>query len=142
MNAHWAEFGRNYYSRHDYEGVDKAAAEALIADLRGRLDKLAGLPAGPLTVTQAEDFSYTDPVDGSVTAAQGIQIMFEGGARLVLRLSGTGTEGATLRVYMESFESTDFDMDPQTALGDLVLAAEALAGIKIRLGRDAPDVVT
>jgi len=81
-------------------------------------------------------------VDGSVTAAQGIQIMFEGGARLVLRLSGTGTEGATLRVYMESFESTDFDMDPQTALGDLVLAAEALAGIKIRLGRDAPDVVT
>ncbi|SUZ30874.1 Phosphoglucomutase [Roseibaca ekhonensis] len=142
MAAHWAEFGRNYYSRHDYEGVDKTAAESLIADLRAQLDKLADLPAGPLVVSEAEDFSYTDPVDGSVTAAQGIQIMFEGGARLVLRLSGTGTDGATLRVYMENFESADFGMDPQAALVDVIAAAEALAGIKTRLGRETPDVVT
>jgi phosphoglucomutase len=142
MAAHWAEFGRNYYSRHDYEGVDKTAAETLMADLRGRLDKLAGTPAGPLTVTTAEDFSYSDPVDGSVTTRQGLQIMFEGGARLVLRLSGTGTEGATLRVYMESFAAESFDQDPQAALADVVAAAESLAGIKARLGRDMPDVIT
>jgi phosphoglucomutase len=142
MEAHWAEFGRNYYSRHDYEGVDKTAAESLMADLRARLDKMAGEPAGALIVTAAEDFSYTDPVDGSVTTRQGLQIMFEGGARLVLRLSGTGTEGATLRVYMESFAADNFDQDPQAALDDVIAAAEALAGIKTRLGRDAPDVVT
>ncbi|MCC1480620.1 alpha-D-glucose phosphate-specific phosphoglucomutase [Roseibaca sp. Y0-43] len=142
MAAHWAEFGRNYYSRHDYEGVDAAAAETLMDDLRARLDKLAGEAAGPLTVTTAEDFSYTDPVDGSVTTRQGLQIMFDGGARLVLRLSGTGTEGATLRVYMESFSGERFDQDPQAALADVIAAAEALAGIKARLGRDAPDVVT
>lgn len=142
MQAHWDEFGRNYYSRHDYEAVDKAAAEELMADLRTRLDKLAGLPAGPLLVAQAEDFSYSDPVDGSVTAAQGLQISFEGGARLVLRLSGTGTEGATLRVYMESFAAEAFGKDPQTALADVMVAAEALAGIKTRLGRAVPDVVT
>lgn len=142
MAAHWAEFGRNYYSRHDYEGVDAAAAETLMGDLRARLDKLAGEPAGPLTVTTAEDFSYTDPVDGSVTTRQGLQIMFDGGARLVLRLSGTGTEGATLRVYMESFSAERVDQDPQAALADVIAAAEALAGIKERLGRDAPDVVT
>ncbi len=142
MEAHWAEFGRNCYSRHDYEGVDKTAAESLMADLRARLDKMAGEPAGALIVTAAEDFSYTDPVDGSVTTRQGLQIMFEGGARLVLRLSGTGTEGATLRVYMESFAADNFDQDPQAALDDVIAAAEALAGIKTRLGRDAPDVVT
>ncbi|MBN2761100.1 MAG: alpha-D-glucose phosphate-specific phosphoglucomutase [Rhodobacteraceae bacterium] len=142
MAAHWAEFGRNYYSRHDYESVDKSAAETLMADLRARLDKLAGEPAGALIVTAAEDFSYTDPVDGSVTTRQGLQILFEGGARLVLRLSGTGTEGATLRVYMESFAVETFDQDPQAALADVIAAAEALAGIKTRLGRDAPDVVT
>jgi phosphoglucomutase len=142
MTDHWAEFGRNYYSRHDYEAVDKDAAEALIADLRARLDKLAGLPAGPLQVREAEDFSYTDPVDGSVTAAQGIQIGFDGGARLVLRLSGTGTDGATLRVYMENFDDAVFDRDPQAALEPVRLAAEALAGITTRLGRDRPDVIT
>ncbi|MCL1627406.1 alpha-D-glucose phosphate-specific phosphoglucomutase [Roseibaca sp. V10] len=142
MHAHWDEFGRNFYSRHDYEAVDKAAAEELIAVLRARLDKLAGLPAGPLVVTEAEDFSYTDPVDGSVTAGQGLQLRFEGGARLVLRLSGTGTEGATLRVYMESFAADAFNQDPQIALADVIAAAEALAGIKTRLGRAQPDVVT
>jgi len=142
MQAHWDEFGRNYYSRHDYEAVDKDAAEELIAVLRARLDKLAGLPAGPLVVTEAENFSYTDPVDGSVTAGQGLQLRFEGGARLVLRLSGTGTEGATLRVYMESFATETFGKDPQIALADVIAAAEALAGIKTRLGRAEPDVVT
>ncbi len=142
MAAHWAEFGRNYYTRHDYEGVDKTGADTVMAELRARLDKLAGQPAGPLTVAMAEDFSYTDPVDGSVTAGQGLQIIFDGGARLVLRLSGTGTGGATLRVYMERFEADDVAQDPQDALAGVIAAADDLIGLRARLGRTAPDVMT
>ncbi len=144
MTAHWQEYGRNYYSRHDYEEVDAEAAATLIEELRERLDKLAGEKLATLIVREAEDFSYRDPVDGSVTAHQGVQIRFDGGARLVLRLSGTGTAGATLRVYLEQvMDGPDgLDADPQAALAEVIAAAEALCGIRARLGRTAPDVVT
>ncbi len=113
-----------------------------MAALRAALPGLAGQSAGGLTVVRAEDFRYTDPVDGSVAAAQGVQIAFEGGARAVLRLSGTGTEGATLRVYLERFDPRAFGHDPQAALAPVITAVEALAGIAARTGRTAPDVIT
>jgi len=142
MADHWAEFGRTYYSRHDYEAVDSAIANALMADLRAALPGMAGRTAGGLVVQTAEDFAYTDPVDGSIATAQGVQIGFEGGARAVLRLSGTGTEGATLRVYLERFDPADFAQDPQSALAPVIAAVEALAGIAARTGRQGPDVIT
>tara|TARA_R110002073_G_scaffold4803_1_gene30446 strand:- start:31082 stop:32707 length:1626 start_codon:yes stop_codon:yes gene_type:complete len=142
MADHWAEFGRTYYSRHDYEAVDSDTANTLMDDLRAKLATLAGQTAAELTVEAAEDFSYTDPVDGSVASKQGVQITFKGGARVVMRLSGTGTEGATLRVYMERFDPADFGQDPQAALAPVIAATEALAGIAARTGRSGPDVIT
>ncbi|MCW1933729.1 alpha-D-glucose phosphate-specific phosphoglucomutase [Pararhodobacter zhoushanensis] len=142
MAEHWAEFGRTYYSRHDYEAIETGVANDLMAALRGSLGGLPGQAAGDLVVESAEDFSYTDPVDGSVASRQGVQIRFEGGARVVLRLSGTGTEGATLRVYLERFDPADFGQDPQGALAPVIKAVEALAGIAARTGRSGPDVIT
>lgn len=144
MADHWRTYGRDYYTRHDYEGVDKAAAEALMDDLRGRTGALPGRIFGGLTVQSADDFAYHDPVDGSTTTKQGVRIGFEGDARAVFRLSGTGTEGATLRVYMERFEPDPAKqgMDPQEALGPVIAAAREAAGIGPRLGRDGPDVRT
>ncbi|WP_333832822.1 alpha-D-glucose phosphate-specific phosphoglucomutase [Rubrimonas sp.] len=144
MAAHWAEFGRDYYTRHDFEGVDKAAAEALMDDLRARLADLPGQSFGGLTVSAADDFAYADPVDGSTASRQGVRIFFAEDARAVFRLSGTGTVGATLRVYLERFEPDParHDLDPQTALADVIAAAHAIADIAGRLGRDAPDVTT
>ena len=144
LAAHWAEHGRDYYSRHDYEGVDEAATEALMADLRGRLPELPGRSYGVLTVAAADDFSYRDPVDGSTASGQGLRILFEENARVVYRLSGTGTLGATLRVYLERFEegSGELDLEPQEALAPVIAAAAEIAGIRARLGRDAPDVRT
>ncbi len=144
MTDHWATFGRNYYSRHDYEGIDTDAATALMDSLRARLPDLPGTQAADLRIASAEDFAYTDPVDGSVTEAQGLQITFEGGARLVLRLSGTGTEGATLRVYLERFEDAPdrLALDPQDALAPVIAAAHALGEITPRTGRTEPDVIT
>lgn len=142
MADHWAEFGRTYYSRHDYEAIDSAIANSLIDDLRAALPGLPGRQAGPLVVARAADFAYTDPVDGSSVAKQGLEIGFEGGARVVLRLSGTGTEGATLRVYMERFDPADATQDPQQALAPVIAATEAIAGIAARTRRGAPDVVT
>ncbi len=144
MAQHWAEFGRNYYSRHDYEAIDTAAATALMDDLRARLPDLPGTEVAGLRITEAQDFAYTDPIDRSVTTAQGLQITFVGGARLVLRLSGTGTEGATLRVYLERFEDAAdrLALDPQAALAPVIAAAESLAGIAARTGRSKPDVIT
>ncbi|WP_299208362.1 alpha-D-glucose phosphate-specific phosphoglucomutase [uncultured Tateyamaria sp.] len=144
MAAHWASYGRNYYSRHDYEAVDSAVANDLIANLRARLGDLAGQSAGGLTVSGADEFSYDDPVDGSTSSGQGIRIYFEGGGRVVFRLSGTGTDGATLRVYLEQLETAPdaLDQDPQEALAGIIAAADALAGIKARTGRDGPDVIT
>ena len=144
LAAHWAEYGRDYYSRHDYEGVDKVAAEALMADLRERLGALPGRAFGALSVVAADDFSYRDPVDGSRASGQGLRIFFEENARAVFRLSGTGTVGATLRVYLERFEegSGNLSLDPQEALAPVIAAAGKIAGIHARLGRDAPDVRT
>ncbi len=142
LHDHWAEFGRTYYSRHDYEALDADVAQALIEDLRSSLPGLAGDDAGPLRVSRAEDFAYTDPVDGSSSTGQGIEITFECGARAVLRLSGTGTEGATLRLYLERYSPDDPSLDPQAALTPVIPAVEALTGLTCRTGRTAADVIT
>ena len=144
LAAHWAAHGRDYYSRHDYEAVDKRAAQALMEELRRRLPELPGRPAGALTVAAADDFSYRDPVDGSTAVAQGVRIFFEEDARAVFRLSGTGTVGATLRVYLERYEegSGELGLDPREALAPVVAAATEIAGIRACLGRDGPDVRT
>ncbi|KAA8607345.1 phosphoglucomutase [Salipiger aestuarii] len=144
LDAHWAEYGRNYYSRHDYEAVDAAAANGLMDHVRGQLASLPGQSFGALTVETADEFAYDDPVDGSRSEGQGLRIGFAGGGRVVLRLSGTGTDGATLRVYHEKVEedAARFNLDPQEALADIIAAAETIAGIKARTGRDAPDVIT
>lgn len=144
LAAHWARFGRNYYSRHDYEGLEVGAAEAMLAGLRERLGPLPGAMIAGLRVQAADDFSYSDPVDGAVASGQGLRILFEGGARVVLRLSGTGTSGATLRLYLERYEPAtgDLGLDPQEALAPVIRAALALADIPGRLQRSAPDVVT
>ena len=104
VEAHWKEYGRNYYARHDYEGIDTAAANGLMDALRARLKDLPGVQVDGLTIADADDFAYHDPVDGSTSSHQGIRILFEGGSRVVFRLSGTGTSGATLRVYIERYE--------------------------------------
>ncbi|PLP59655.1 alpha-D-glucose phosphate-specific phosphoglucomutase [Mesorhizobium loti] len=144
VTGHWAEYGRNYYSRHDYEEVDSAHANALVDELRAKLNSLPGTALRGLKIAAADDFSYHDPVDGSVSQKQGIRILFEGGSRVVLRLSGTGTSGATLRVYIERYESDQsrHDLDTQEALADLIAAADDLAGIKRHTGRDKPSVIT
>lgn len=144
MADHWARYGRNYYSRHDYEEVDSDAANALISDLRAELPALSGKSFGALTVENADEFSYDDPVDGSHSAGQGIRVYFTNGARAVLRLSGTGTAGATLRVYLEALETDPAALhhDPQTALADVITAIDAIAGIAARTGRTGPDVIT
>ncbi|MFM5915218.1 MAG: alpha-D-glucose phosphate-specific phosphoglucomutase, partial [Chakrabartia godavariana] len=141
---HWARFGRNYYARHDYEALPTEAANALIDDLTAALPTLPGKAIGPLVVETADSFSYDDPVDGSVSRNQGLRILFLGGSRVVFRLSGTGTEGATLRVYLERYEPADGRLDEATPamLADLIAAADAIAGIARHTGRTAPDVVT
>lgn len=144
VRQHWAAYGRNYYSRHDYEEVEATAANGLIENLRDRLADLPGTTVGDLTITAADDFAYHDKTDGSVSKNQGIRILFEGGSRIVFRLSGTGTSGATLRVYIERYEDdcNKHDLETQEALSDLIAAAEALAGITARTGRDQPSVIT
>ncbi|MFC3526560.1 alpha-D-glucose phosphate-specific phosphoglucomutase [Paracoccus mangrovi] len=144
MADHWAKYGRNYYSRHDYEAVDSAAANGLVDALRARLGDLPGQTVAGLRIEAADEFAYDDPVDGSHSAAQGLRVMTEGGGRIVLRLSGTGTEGATLRVYLERVETDPARMqdDPQQALAGIIAAADQIAGIRERTGRDAPDVIT
>lgn len=141
---HWARFGRNYYARHDYEAVETARAETLMAQLAESLPGLPGRRFGALVVSRADDFRYVDPVDGSVSANQGLRVLFEDGSRVVFRLSGTGTEGATLRVYLEAFQPPEGLIDRETPemLAGLVAAAEAIAGIARHTGRSAPDVVT
>ena len=144
MSEHWAAYGRNYYSRHDYEDVDSAKANSLYNALRAKLNVLPGQSFGPLTVTSADEFAYDDPVDGSHSAAQGLRISFTGGGRVVFRLSGTGTVGATLRVYLELVETDPAQLhkDAQLALAPIIAAAETIAGIAAHTGRNAPDVIT
>lgn len=141
---HWATYGRNYYSRHDYEEVDAAAANALMEELREKLASLPGTHVSGLTIETADDFAYHDPVDGSVSVQQGIRILFEGGSRVVFRLSGTGTSGATLRVYIERYEpdAARHGLDTQAALADLIAAADEIAGIRRHTGRERPSVIT
>lgn len=144
VRNHWATYGRNYYSRHDYEEVDSDAANGLMANLREQLAGLPGKSFGALKVANADDFAYNDPVDHSVSKNQGIRILFEGGSRVVFRLSGTGTSGATLRVYIERFEPDParHDIETREALADLIAVADEIAGIKTRTGRTEPSVIT
>ena len=144
VRAHWQRYGRNVYSRHDYEGVDAGVAQQIVADLRAALPSLAGREVAGLTVSRADDFAYTDPVDGSVSRGQGLRVFFDEGSRVVLRLSGTGTEGATLRLYLERFEAdaTRHGIEAQAALQPLADAAEVLSGLRARSGRERPSVIT
>jgi phosphoglucomutase len=140
----WAAHGRCYYSRLDYEDVDSEKAGAMIDRLRAKLPNLAGTQIGALTVETADEFSYLDPVDGSTSAGQGIRIAFEGGARAVFRLSGTGTQGATIRLYLEQLETNPDRLQdpPEEVLTNVREAALALSDLKAMTGRDAPDVIT
>lgn len=144
MAAHWRQFGRNYYSRHDYEGIDQAQADELIGHVISQLDSLPGSTLEGLQVEHADQFAYDDPVDGSHTARQGIRILFDDGSRIVMRLSGTGTEGATLRVYLERFVAADGDhtASVESVLAPVIAAAEQVAQIASRTGRSSPDTRT
>ena len=147
VRTHWGHYGRNFYTRHDYEGVASDGANQLMADLRAKADSLAGRRFGALEAEFGDDFSYTDPIDHSISSGQGIRIGFAGpggGARIVYRLSGTGTEGATLRVYIERHEPDPdhHHRDPQQALAELIALNRELARIEHYTGRSAPDVIT
>lgn len=144
MKRHWVRFGRNVYSRHDYEGLPAEAASGVIQHLRGRFSNLPDTVFGNYTVKTCDDFSYTDPIDGSVSTAQGIRILFTDGSRIVFRLSGTGTDGATLRIYLEAYEPdpSNHHLDAQQALAELISIAMQLSELKERTGRDAPTVIT
>lgn len=145
VREHWRLYGRNYYTRHDYEEVDAAIANNLVDDLRAQLPSLPGrVFPDDLQIAYADDFTYLDPVDGSTSAKQGIRIGFADGSRIVLRLSGTGTVGATLRVYLERYEAPDgrHDLNTQLALEPLIGIIESLAGIRARTGRSEPSVIT
>ncbi len=144
VRQHWAKFGRNYYTRYDYEEVPSDAATGVMQELRDRQSALPGQTIAGRRISVADDFSYLDPIDGSTSANQGLRILFEDGARIIYRLSGTGTAGATLRVYIESYVAgpDGLDRDPQVALRELVLAALELSQIPTRTGRSAPTVIT
>jgi phosphoglucomutase len=144
VREHWQTYGRNYYSRHDYEGVDSDRANTLITNLRNKLPNLKGQQFGNYEVAYSDDFSYTDPVDGSVSQKQGVRIGFTDGSRIVFRLSGTGTQGATLRLYIESYEAdaSKHNLDPQVALADLIAIAEEVAQIRENTGMNEPTVIT
>ncbi len=144
VERHWQEYGRNYYTRHDYEAVPSEQAQTLMQHLEQQLADLPGRQFDGRTVDYADNFSYRDPVDNSVAEKQGIRIGFEGGDRIIYRLSGTGTEGATLRVYIESYQADQNkqQLDTQQALADLIELAESLAMIRDLTGRNAPTVIT
>jgi phosphoglucomutase len=144
LMEHWARFGRNFYSRHDYEGLPARAADDLMQNLRGSFSGLKGRSFGKHQVSLCDDFSYTDPVDQSVSQGQGIRIIFTDGSRIVFRLSGTGTEGATLRIYLEAFEpdAARHNVDAQVALADLIQIAAEISGLRERTGREKPTVIT
>jgi phosphoglucomutase len=144
VRQHWAEYGRNVYSRHDYEGLPSDAAAGVMAHLKSRFAELPGQRFGSYQVKFCDDFSYTDPIDGSISTGQGLRIVFEDGSRIVFRLSGTGTEGATLRIYLEAFEPDParHGQDAQQALAGLIVIANELSELKLRTGREKPTVIT
>jgi phosphoglucomutase len=144
MAEHWSRYGRHYYSRHDYEAIASDAAHGLYDRVKTMQPALVGQAFGGRSIATADDFAYTDPVDGSLTSGQGLRLLLDDGSRVVLRLSGTGTQGATLRVYLESYvpPSGNLAQDPQQALGALITAIDGLAEIKARTGMDRPTVIT
>jgi len=141
---HWRKYGRNYYSRHDYEGVDSAAATQVLQNVRDQFGSLPGTQLAGRTVENCDDFAYTDPVDGSCSENQGVRILFEDGSRIIFRLSGTGTSGATIRLYLESYEadSSRHGLDAQDALADMITAAGKVSELRELTGRDKPTVIT
>lgn len=144
VKAHWAEYGRNVYSRHDYEGIPTEQANGVMAHLKAQFDTLVGQVFGRYTVATCDDFSYTDPVDGSVSRGQGIRVLFQCGSRIVFRLSGTGTEGATIRIYIEAYELDvqQHHLDAQVALAEMIQLALTLSQLVEKTGRAAPTVIT
>ena len=144
VTEHWKTYGRNYYSRHDYEGVNSEKAATLMGNLREAVGSMVGKSVQGYEVAYADDFSYTDPVDSSVSEKQGIRIGFTDGSRVVFRLSGTGTQGATLRVYLESYEpdASKHGIETQEALADFIAIAEEIASIREYTGMDKPTVIT
>jgi len=144
VREHWARFGRNVYSRHDYEGIPNDAANGVMKLLHDSFASLRGAQFGHLQVKLCDDFSYTDPVDGSVSTGQGVRIIFTDDSRIVFRLSGTGTEGATLRIYLEAFEPdvSKHHLDAQQALATLISIALKISELRERTGRERPTVIT
>jgi len=144
MATHWGRFGRHYYSRHDYEAIASDAAHGLYDRIKAMQPALVGERFAGRSIATADDFSYTDPVDGSISGGQGLRLLLDDGSRVVLRLSGTGTQGATLRVYLESYvpPSGNLNQDPQQALADLISSIDQLAEIKTRTGMGRPTVIT
>jgi len=144
LTSHWREFGRNVYSRHDYESIPTDAANSVIAHIKSQFSALPGQGFGRYTVSSCDDFSYLDPIDGSVSTNQGTRILFTDGSRIVFRLSGTGTEGATLRIYLEAFEpdSAKHYLDAQVALAEMIQIALQISQLAERTGRTAPTVIT
>ncbi|CAA9891155.1 Phosphoglucomutase [Candidatus Methylobacter favarea] len=144
VHEHWRKFGRDIYSRHDYEAIESSVANSIVERLRSQLPELPSQAFGEFIVKYADEFSYEDPVDGSVSKNQGIRIGFENGSRIIFRLSGTGTVGATLRIYLEKFEvdASSHDQDAQVSLSELIKLAEQLCEVKKRTGRTEPTVIT
>lgn len=144
LTGHWQAYGRHYYARHDYDGLEKTVADAIMDELRDRCEELNGQAVGGLRVSQADEFSYHDPIDGSESQHQGLRVVFGDAARIVLRRSGTGTRGATLRLYLERFEqqASELDRSPSDKLAPLADIAEELAGIRRHSDRDCPSLVT
>ena len=144
VKAHWAEYGRNVYSRHDYEAIPTEAANGVMAHIKAQFTSLPNKTLGKYTVNTCDDFSYTDPIDGSVSTGQGIRILFDDGSRIVYRLSGTGTEGATLRIYLEAYEPNvaNHHLDAQEALSEMIQISLEISELKHSTGRDSPTVIT
>jgi len=144
VENHWLQYGRDYFTRHDYEAVESANAHEMISQLKAKISALPGQEILGVKVTSADDFEYIDPVDNSRTTAQGVRIYLGNGGRIVFRLSGTGTQGATLRVYLDCFQqdSALLAQETQQALSELIQIAESVAGIKQFTGRTQPDVIT
>lgn len=141
---HWKTYGRNYYSRHDYEGVDSIAAEQVLQNVRSQFTTLPGTELAGRLIKACDDFTYTDPIDGSISKNQGVRILFEDGSRIIFRLSGTGTSGATIRLYLESFEADTgkHGLDAQVALAEMIIAADSVSKLRELSGRDKPTVIT
>ena len=144
VREHWAKYGRNFYSRYDYDGLPSEVANGVMEHLKNNFAALTGTQLGKYTVKFCDDFSYTDPVDGSVSKNQGVRIIFTDDSRIIFRLSGTGTEGTTLRVYLEAYEAdvARHCLDAQTALAELIRIALQVSELRQRTGREQPTVIT